>query len=177
MSRSYGRMSDPLCSANTRSCACASRPAPGFFPIRVMPIWVSGQMRNRRLLLICVVPAPNTSNGTGRNRTLTSVAVTGIVLPARITIGTPAHRHAHTFGRRPHDNSATNLQWLAWLTAGEGLHNNHHAAPTSAKLSFVRGEVDPAWPAIAGLRRLRLASVRHVGLRPAHRPIPVDAAA
>ena len=69
----------------------------------------------------------------------------------------------HTFGRRPHDNGATNLQWLAWLTAGEGLHNNHHAVATSAKLSFTPGEIDPAWPAIALLRRLRLATVRQVG--------------
>lgn len=69
----------------------------------------------------------------------------------------------HTFGRRPHDNGATNLQWVAWLTSGEGLHNNHHAVPTSAKLSFERGEIDPAWPAIAALRRLRLATLRQVG--------------
>jgi stearoyl-CoA desaturase (delta-9 desaturase) len=69
----------------------------------------------------------------------------------------------HTFGRRPHDNSGTNLQWLAWLTSGEGLHNNHHAVPTSAKLSFAPGEIDPAWPAIALARRIGLASTRQVG--------------
>ena len=56
-------------------------------------------MRNRRLLLIRVLPAPKTSNGTGRNRTLTSVAVTGIVLPARMTIGTPAHRQVSNASR------------------------------------------------------------------------------
>src|SRR6266508_748686 len=31
----------------------------------------------------------------------------------------------HHFGRRPYDNNAGNLQWLAFVTAGEGLHNNH----------------------------------------------------
>jgi stearoyl-CoA desaturase (delta-9 desaturase) len=67
----------------------------------------------------------------------------------------------HTFGRRPLDNTATNLQWLAFLTMGEGLHNNHHAAPTSAKLSLRRGEIDPAWPAIALATRLRLMRIRH----------------
>src|SRR5688500_15314683 len=41
----------------------------------------------------------------------------------------------HTLGRRPYDNKATNNQWLAFLTGGEGLHNNHHAAPTSARFS------------------------------------------
>jgi stearoyl-CoA desaturase (delta-9 desaturase) len=69
----------------------------------------------------------------------------------------------HTFGRRPHDNSGTNLQWLAWLTSGEGLHNNHHAVPTSAKLAFAPGEIDPAWPAIALASRLGLADIRQVG--------------
>jgi stearoyl-CoA desaturase (delta-9 desaturase) len=67
----------------------------------------------------------------------------------------------HTFGRRPYDNLATNLPWLAWLTMGEGLHNNHHAAPTSAKLALHRGEVDPAWWVVAGLRKLRWAEIRH----------------
>jgi stearoyl-CoA desaturase (delta-9 desaturase) len=67
----------------------------------------------------------------------------------------------HTFGRRPYGNSATNLQWLAWLTGGEGLHNNHHAAPTSARLAFRRGEYDPSWPFIRFLRRFGWARVRH----------------
>jgi stearoyl-CoA desaturase (Delta-9 desaturase) len=67
----------------------------------------------------------------------------------------------HTFGERPHDNSATNLQWLALLTMGEGLHNNHHAAPTSARFSLRRGEIDIVWPAIAVFRRAGWATVRH----------------
>ena len=71
----------------------------------------------------------------------------------------------HTFGQRPHDNTATNLQWLALLTMGEGLHNNHHAAPTSAKLALARGEFDPAWPAIALATRLRLMTIRHDGVK------------
>jgi len=66
----------------------------------------------------------------------------------------------HQFGRRPYDNQAGNLQWLAWLTAGEGLHNNHHAAPTSARLSHRRGEFDPGWWVIAMLRRIGAAKVR-----------------
>lgn len=67
----------------------------------------------------------------------------------------------HTFGKRPYDNTATNLQWLALLTCGEGLHNNHHAAPTSAKFALNRGEVDLAWPLIATWRRLGWVSIRH----------------
>lgn len=67
----------------------------------------------------------------------------------------------HSWGRRPHGNRATNNQWLAWLVAGEGLHNNHHAAATSARLSLAKGEVDPGWWIVRLLACLRLASVRH----------------
>ena len=68
---------------------------------------------------------------------------------------------AHTFGRRPYATSATNVQWLAFLTAGEGLHNNHHAAPTSARFSLGRFEFDPAWWAIRTFRRFGWIKVRH----------------
>lgn len=69
----------------------------------------------------------------------------------------------HTFGRRPYANTATNLQWLAWLTGGEGLHNNHHEAPTSARFAHRRGEVDPSWWSIRLLSWARLATIRHRG--------------
>ena len=66
----------------------------------------------------------------------------------------------HHFGRKPYDNGAGNLQWLAWLTAGEGLHNNHHAMPASARLSHRRWEFDPGWWVINALRGIGLAKVR-----------------
>jgi stearoyl-CoA desaturase (delta-9 desaturase) len=67
---------------------------------------------------------------------------------------------AHHFGRRPYANSATNLQWLAFLSGGEGLHNNHHAAPTSARFSLHRGEIDLGWIAIRAFRALGQVRVR-----------------
>lgn len=75
-------------------------------------------------------------------------------------IGGAINGIGHHFGRRPYENSATNLQWLAWFTGGEGLHNNHHAAPTSARFSLAKGEYDIGWFAIRVFRKLRLASVR-----------------
>lgn len=66
----------------------------------------------------------------------------------------------HHFGRRPYDNGAGNLQWLAFLTAGEGLHNNHHAAPTSARLAHRWYEIDYGWWVIKVLTWMRLARVR-----------------
>jgi stearoyl-CoA desaturase (delta-9 desaturase) len=72
---------------------------------------------------------------------------------------------AHHFGRKPYPNSAGNLQWLAFLTAGEGLHNNHHAAPTSARLSHRWFEIDPGWWVVRTLTLFRLAKVRLNELR------------
>ena len=65
----------------------------------------------------------------------------------------------HTFGYKSFENDATNLKLLALVTFGEGLHNNHHARPASAKLSAFRGEFDPAWPVIKLLVALRLAEI------------------
>jgi stearoyl-CoA desaturase (delta-9 desaturase) len=68
----------------------------------------------------------------------------------------------HTFGRRPYGNTATNLQWLAWLTGGEGLHNNHHEAPTAARFAHRRGEIDPSWWMIRLFAAVRLARIRQL---------------
>jgi stearoyl-CoA desaturase (delta-9 desaturase) len=63
----------------------------------------------------------------------------------------------HAVGYRNFDNTATNLRFLALLTGGEGLHNNHHGYPRSPKFSFRASEIDPAWPLIKLLISLRLA--------------------
>jgi stearoyl-CoA desaturase (delta-9 desaturase) len=67
----------------------------------------------------------------------------------------------HTVGGRPHENSGTNSNALALISAGEGLHNNHHAAPTSARFSFAAGQIDPGWWFVRVLVRCRLATIRH----------------
>ena len=66
----------------------------------------------------------------------------------------------HTWGKQPFDNTARNSQVLALLTSGEGLHNNHHALPTSARLAMGRGQVDPGWWFIRVCRRMGWATVR-----------------
>src|SRR5262249_31745862 len=67
---------------------------------------------------------------------------------------------AHVYGKKHYENTAGNLQFLAYLVGGEGLHNSHHAAPPSARLSHRRGERDPGWWLIALLVRLGQAKVR-----------------
>jgi stearoyl-CoA desaturase (delta-9 desaturase) len=63
----------------------------------------------------------------------------------------------HAVGYRNFENTATNLRFLALLTGGEGLHNNHHGYPRSPKFSFRASEIDPAWPVIKLLIALDLA--------------------
>src|SRR5947199_240256 len=87
--------------------------------------------------------------------------MTGIAPRAWVAV----HRKHHAFGKRPYSNLATNNQWLALISAGEGLHNNHHAAPTSARFALDRGQIDPGWWLVRLLVRSDLASVRHEELK------------
>ena len=63
----------------------------------------------------------------------------------------------HHAGYRNFDNTATNIRFIALLTGGEGLHNNHHGYPRSPKFSWRKSEIDPAWPFIKLLTALGLA--------------------
>ena len=67
---------------------------------------------------------------------------------ARITLnhhGTWAiNSICHTYGRQDFasGDQSRNVWFLSILLFGEGLHNNHHAAPTSACLNFLPGQSD-----------------------------------
>lgn len=53
----------------------------------------------------------------------------------------------HWFGYRTFStkDASTNIVPIGIIIGGEELHNNHHAFPRSAKLSFRRGEFDIGW--------------------------------
>jgi len=78
----------------------------------------------------------------------------------------------HYWGYRhwPTPDASTNIMPLGILIGGEELHNNHHAYPTSAKLSNKWYEFDIGWLYIRILEALGLAKVKHVA------PVPVIAA-
>jgi stearoyl-CoA desaturase (delta-9 desaturase) len=48
---------------------------------------------------------------------------------------------------------------------GGGQHNNHHAAPTSAKFSFERGEFDAGWRVVQVMQHFGWLTVRHPDAR------------
>jgi stearoyl-CoA desaturase (delta-9 desaturase) len=60
-----------------------------------------------------------------------------------------------------HDREPTprNIQWLALVGFGEGLHKNHHDVPSSPRFARRRGELDPGYWALASLSALRLVSI------------------
>ncbi|MCP5112953.1 MAG: hypothetical protein GY953_19170 [bacterium] len=78
---------------------------------------------------------------------------------AYILLNSSINSFCHMTGYRNFRNKATNLRWVALITGGEGLHNNHHQYPSSARLSMKPGEIDPAWAAIRLLVVLGLAEL------------------
>jgi stearoyl-CoA desaturase (Delta-9 desaturase) len=74
----------------------------------------------------------------------------------------------HYFGYRnfePPDASTNIVPWGV-LIGGEELHNNHHAFPSSARLSSKWWEFDIGWMYIRIFQGLRLAKIRRVAPNP-----------
>ena len=74
----------------------------------------------------------------------------------------------HYFGYRNYEtqDAATNILPWGILIGGEELHNNHHAFPSSAKLSSKWWEFDIGWFYIRVLEILKLAKVKKVAPAP-----------
>ena len=69
---------------------------------------------------------------------------------------------AHWWGYRNGTTKDDSRNISPWgiVIGGEELHNNHHLAPASAKLSAKSWEFDIGWMYITILRKLKLAEVR-----------------
>jgi len=74
----------------------------------------------------------------------------------------------HFWGYRnwPSPDASTNIVPIGIFIGGEELHNNHHAFPTSAKLSNKWYEFDIGWLYIRLLALLGLAQIKHVAPTP-----------
>lgn len=75
----------------------------------------------------------------------------------------------HYYGYRNFEcpDAARNVMPWGFLVAGEELHNNHHAFPSSAKFSIHRWEFDIGWLYIRVFQALGLARVIRVAPSPA----------
>jgi stearoyl-CoA desaturase (delta-9 desaturase) len=74
----------------------------------------------------------------------------------------------HFWGYRNFDtpDASTNISPWGLIIGGEELHNNHHAFPSSARLSARWWELDLGWQYIRLLRLLRLARVKKLAPEP-----------
>jgi stearoyl-CoA desaturase (delta-9 desaturase) len=78
----------------------------------------------------------------------------------------------HYWGYRnyPVEDASTNIVPWGILIGGEEFHNNHHAYPSSAKLSSAWYEFDIGWMYIRLLEMLGLAAVRRIAPVPRFSP-------
>ena len=74
--------------------------------------------------------------------------------------------HAKGYRNFDTDDASTNLWPVAVFVAGEELHNNHHAFPSSARFSQRPWEVDLGWLHLKVLAAVGLANIRRVAPSP-----------
>ncbi|HEY5622663.1 MAG TPA: fatty acid desaturase [Gammaproteobacteria bacterium] len=74
--------------------------------------------------------------------------------------------HAKGYRNFETDDASTNLWPWAIFIAGEELHNNHHAFPSSAKFSYRPWEIDLGWLHLKALVAFGLAKIRRTAPRP-----------
>ncbi len=74
--------------------------------------------------------------------------------------------HAKGYRNFETADASTNLWPWAVFIAGEELHNNHHAFPSSARFSQRPWEIDLGWLHLKLLSALRLAKIRRVAPEP-----------
>jgi len=74
--------------------------------------------------------------------------------------------HAKGYRNFETNDASTNLWPIGLFVAGEELHNNHHAFPTSAKFSMRSNELDMGWLHLKVLSMLGLAEIRRVAEPP-----------
>ena len=85
-----------------------------------------------------------------------------IHIVAYVLLNSSINSLCHMIGYRNFDNLATNIQLIALFTGGEGLHNNHHEFPTSARFALRGREIDLAWPVIQLLEKCGLATINRL---------------
>lgn len=85
--------------------------------------------------------------------------------------------YAHKYGYENYkmDNTSENLLHVDFLMLGESYHNNHHKHPSSINFGVKWHELDPVYPVIKLLDKLRVISI--VKQVPVAQAIPVNESA
>lgn len=90
------------------------------------------------------------------------------LLPIHVLMG-PVHGaiinwFAHKYGYTNHKmkNTSQNLFHIDWLMLGESYHNNHHRRASSVNFGMKWHEIDPVYPVIRMLHRLRVITINPV---------------
>ena len=67
---------------------------------------------------------------------------------------------SHVWGSRRYETTddSRNNAFLAFITLGEGWHNNHHHYQASVRQGFAKWEVDMTYLVLRGMEKLRLVS-------------------
>jgi stearoyl-CoA desaturase (delta-9 desaturase) len=97
-----------------------------------------------------------------------AVTMIAVQLMAQPFAGGVINGLGHRLGYRSFEmpTSATNIVPWGVLIAGEELHNNHHAFPSSPRFAVQRWEIDMGWLVICVFRALGLARVGNLAPTP-----------
>lgn len=68
--------------------------------------------------------------------------------------------HMQSLGYRNFETgeNSRNIWWVAYMSLGEGWHNNHHAIPRSARHGMNDSEFDLTWEALKIMKSLKIVS-------------------
>ena len=105
---------------------------------------------------------------------LVMFGIPGIIMIALMLVNMPLFAagvinglcHSKGYRNFETNDGSTNLWPIGLFVAGEELHNNHHAFPTSARFSMRKHEIDMGWLHLKVLEFFGLAKIRRVANPP-----------
>ncbi|MBA3859745.1 MAG: acyl-CoA desaturase [Cyanobacteria bacterium PR.3.49] len=84
------------------------------------------------------------------------------VLTIPLMLNVICHLPAWGYKTYAGDDDSVNVWWVGLLAMGEGWHNNHHAAPGSARTGMLPWEFDLSWLIIQAMHKLKLVTRMNV---------------
>lgn len=94
----------------------------------------------------------------GWQAALASMIAGLIVLQVPLILNVVCHIPKLGYKNYAHNDDSVNVWWVALFSMGEGWHNNHHAAPGSARTGMRPWEIDISWMTIKAMQWLGLVT-------------------